>query len=270
MAEHDLIFYEARSTPKVVRKGESPENVPESYGKQTKRRAATEDEEKVIARGDWLRVDESGKKGGEDGYKKTRMKGREHLVHGEIISDTGDLATEAIRRLGLDPDDKGFVGLEIELPAVYKQVLEPEWEYISPVETYVKGYKVNPHITLIYGLLFMAYDHKDLIDGVLKNWYKPNMVVMPEVEAFFSNDGNEAYAAIVLTLGDNEHDLEDLKAANDELRKLPHVNGFPVYKPHITIGYVKDEFAAVAVERLKSVEVRPLRTGELDYGTPGD
>lgn len=77
---HDLIFFEKRSTPKVVSKGQ-PFTAPESYGKQTKRRPATEEEEKIIARGDWVRVDQSGHKGGEDGYKKTRMKGREHLVH---------------------------------------------------------------------------------------------------------------------------------------------------------------------------------------------
>lgn len=85
--QHDLIFFEKRSTPKVVSRGAKFE-APESYGKQTKRRAATEDEEKVIARGDWLRVDEDGKKGGEPGYKKTKMPGREHLVQSEDSDDS--------------------------------------------------------------------------------------------------------------------------------------------------------------------------------------
>lgn len=185
------------------------------------------------------------------------------------MPETDTIARTAISELGHDPDDLGFVGLEIELPAVYKEVLDPAWEYKSPVLQYVKGYDVSPHITLIYGLLFKAHEHRDWIDAVLKDWYKPNLVVMPGVEAFFANDGNEPYAAIVLTLGDNDYDLSQLKQANDELRKLPHVNGFPVYKPHITIGYVKDEFAAVAVQRVESVMTRPLRTGELDYGTAG-
>lgn len=77
---HDLIFFEKRSTPKVIGKGK-PFTAPEGYGKQTKRRPATEEEEKVIARGDWLRVDESGTKGGQPGYKRTKMKGREHLLN---------------------------------------------------------------------------------------------------------------------------------------------------------------------------------------------
>ena len=83
--KHDLIFFEKRSTPKVVSQGQ-PFQAPEAYGKQTKRRPATEAEEKTIARGDWVRVDQSGKKGGEDGYKKTKMKGREHLVHDSDVS----------------------------------------------------------------------------------------------------------------------------------------------------------------------------------------
>jgi len=76
---HDLIFFEKRSTPKVIGRGK-PFIAPKTYGKQTRRRPATPDEEKIIARGDWLRVDQSGNKGGAEGYKKTRMVGREHLV----------------------------------------------------------------------------------------------------------------------------------------------------------------------------------------------
>lgn len=68
-AEHDLIFYLNRNTPKVVARGASPGAVPHGYGPQTKRRPATEEEEKVIARGDWLRVNKGGKKPGEPGYK---------------------------------------------------------------------------------------------------------------------------------------------------------------------------------------------------------
>ncbi len=186
------------------------------------------------------------------------------------MPETNELVVEAIRGIGCDPDNLGFVGLEVDLPEVYHEILEPEWEYISPTLFYAKGYDVNPHITLIYGLLFKAHEHREWIDTILARWYKPGFVVMPEVEAFRGDDGNEAYAAIVLTLGDNEYDLNQLKTANDELRKLPHVNGYPEYKPHVTVGYVKSEFADKAVQRIKDIEVRPFNIGELDYGTPRD
>jgi hypothetical protein len=74
---HDLIFFEKRSTPLVVSKGAAPSsnsNYTEKYGKQTSRRAATAEEEKKIAKGDWVQVDSKGHKSGEDGYKKTQYR----------------------------------------------------------------------------------------------------------------------------------------------------------------------------------------------------
>lgn len=183
------------------------------------------------------------------------------------MPEESNYSREAIERLGLDPDDLGYVGLHVELPPVYKMVIEPEWTYVSPKFDYVKGLDVDPHITLIYGLLFDAKKNQDLIDGVLEKWYQPNVVVFPEVEAFPGDDGHELYNAIVLTLGTNQFDLEQLKEANDQLRRLPHVNGFPVYKPHITIAYVKREFKETAVNRLREIEIRPFRTLDLDYGS---
>lgn len=180
-----------------------------------------------------------------------------------------DFSRAAIDAIGGNPDDLGYVGLEIELPEVYKMELDPEWEYKSPVLQYAKGYDVDPHITLIYGLLFKPNDpeFRPFVDAALKDWMKPNIVLMPGVERFDGDDGNELYSAIVLTLDTNTWDLESLKEANDQLRKLPHVNGFPIYKPHITVGYVLREFADVAVNRLKDIQPRPFHTGDLDYGS---
>lgn len=91
---HDLIFFEKRSTPKVVSKGQKF-RAPESYGKQTRRRPATEEEEKQIANGQWVRVDQSGTKGGQPGYKKTRMKGKQHLLKHSDIQDGNVLVVVA-------------------------------------------------------------------------------------------------------------------------------------------------------------------------------
>jgi hypothetical protein len=74
MSKHDLIFYSKRSTPKVVAQGASPGKVPEGYGKVTKRRAATEKEERVIARGKWVRVDEKARTPSDSDYKVTKYR----------------------------------------------------------------------------------------------------------------------------------------------------------------------------------------------------
>lgn len=74
MAKHDLVFYSKRSTPKVVTKGADPGKVPEGYGKVTKRRAATEQEERVIAKGKWVRVDEKARTPSDSNYKVTKYR----------------------------------------------------------------------------------------------------------------------------------------------------------------------------------------------------
>jgi hypothetical protein len=50
MPVHDLIFYSNRSTPQVVEKGEEAKPK-KGYGDVTKRRTATEEEEKIISTG---------------------------------------------------------------------------------------------------------------------------------------------------------------------------------------------------------------------------
>ena len=71
LAGHSLIWYENRRTPEVVKKGERGEKggAGTAAGKVVKRRDATEEEERMIARGDWVRVTPSGKKPSDPGYK---------------------------------------------------------------------------------------------------------------------------------------------------------------------------------------------------------
>ena len=77
---HDLIFYKNRSTPEVVPRG--AKGNPDSDDVFSSRRQATAEEEEWMRNnpGKWLRVDEKGNKPSSDSYKKTRKKGRAHLV----------------------------------------------------------------------------------------------------------------------------------------------------------------------------------------------
>jgi len=89
-AEHDLLFLENRRTPKVVPRGQRYTPKP-SEGRITKRRHATKDEERVIARDDWLRVNQDGKKPGQPGYMDRRSKVRPQLnavERAEQMADT--------------------------------------------------------------------------------------------------------------------------------------------------------------------------------------
>lgn len=67
-SKHDLVWYENRSTPKVVPSG-SKVDPDESWGKQTKRAPASEADEKAIANGDWVRKSEDGSQSDGTGSK---------------------------------------------------------------------------------------------------------------------------------------------------------------------------------------------------------
>lgn len=62
MAKHRLVWYEGRNTPKVLAAGKKEPSKPTAGSKKkvVKSRAATAEEEKKIAKGQWLRVDKNG------------------------------------------------------------------------------------------------------------------------------------------------------------------------------------------------------------------
>jgi hypothetical protein len=82
---HDLIFLEGRRTPKVVSRGAryTPKR---SEGRIVKRRKANADEERAIARGDWVRVNRDGKKPGQPGYMERRSRVRPQHNGGEVTT----------------------------------------------------------------------------------------------------------------------------------------------------------------------------------------
>lgn len=76
MKRHDLVFFRRRSTPQVVDRGD-PARPKKGYGRQSSRRHATADEEKVIDSGRWLRVDEAGTRPSSSTYKVSRYRTRQ-------------------------------------------------------------------------------------------------------------------------------------------------------------------------------------------------
>ena len=101
-AEHELIWYENRRTPEVVAKGAPGKKggAGTAAGKVVKRRAATEEEERTIARGDWVRVEPGGKKPSDPGYKKAK---RSNIRPQHNESDTEVMAVTEEETDLLDP-----------------------------------------------------------------------------------------------------------------------------------------------------------------------
>jgi hypothetical protein len=127
-AKHDVIFYEGRRTPEVVAKGAKGKKggAGTKAGKVVKRRAATAEEEKAIARGDWLRVNRDGKKPGDGGYMKRKSKIRPQNNSADDVAEYAD-AEEVGDMTDLMVDDAAPDTEATENPLVpWYGVLAPE------------------------------------------------------------------------------------------------------------------------------------------------
>lgn len=174
----------------------------------------------------------------------------------------------AIELCNGDPDNLGAVMLDVELPNAYRLVLDRKWAYHSEVQSYMSGYEGKTHVTVLYGLLFSAMKHADIINNALGDWRAPSILPYYKVSVFrLEDEGNQVSC---LVLKPEERDREwanaEMRDANARLSKLPHVRGFVDYDPHVTIGYVHREFEQEALEELRMISPRPLICGELDFG----
>ena len=107
--------------------------------------------------------------------------------------------------------------------------------YTSKDKSWIKWYvyEKHPHVTLLYGSL--ANVSADMIKTVLSEW-TPDPLTISEVSYFDSPDSEEYYCIIAKV-----SITENLLRARSLLELLPHVNTFPDYKAHITLGYIEKD-----------------------------
>ena len=75
--KHKLVWFTKRSTPMVLPADQpvpGKDERPEGYGDVEGYRKCTEDEEKQIARGDWVRISKDGSKPGDPNYKRSQYR----------------------------------------------------------------------------------------------------------------------------------------------------------------------------------------------------
>ena len=172
---------------------------------------------------------------------------------------------EALKRRGINPATLGCVMLEVE-PIDVRKYVDADWAYfsINPDHQWIDGIQTEHHITLLYGLLENANtikaDVDEVLDGVQfgKTW-------ISNITVFESPYADENYSCIV---GEPHESAMGIRKAHSRLSMLPHVNTYPVYRPHVTLAYVKKEFtnqAKSALQGLKGLVITPMR---LDYGYP--
>lgn len=123
--------------------------------------------------------------------------------------------------------------------------------------------EIEPHTTLLYGLLNNGNVWKDKVDQVLSGW-SMNKVKIQEVSYF---ELPESYAVIALL-----EESDEILDANGRLRLLPNLNTFSEYHPHITLAYInKDTDVDMWVKKLgKIYNGQIVSTTSLNYGDMPD
>ena len=164
--------------------------------------------------------------------------------------------------LGIDFNRLGCVMLDVDpqVPALLRNVVPDAIWYRDP-ERGIPGPETEPHITLLFGLLEPAHAWREHVDALLADWAPPTSVGIHDF-AVFGGPGSP-YDCVVATLGSQP----ELRAANGLLRRLPHVDTFPDYKPHVTVGYVLPGTGKWVAQDLgdKFVGAR-IATRDLNYG----
>lgn len=170
------------------------------------------------------------------------------------MTDTDDLRA----KLGIDTDNLGCVMIRTR-PILYPDKIIPDsfW-YKDPEKPDSYGKEDQPHVTLLYGLLTPAYEQEENVSAVLGDWYAPTYARVTQFITFES----EKYDAVVGTL----YSPREFVDANQRLSKLPHIDTFLPYTPHVTIGYVLKGIGRHVTRELNEWLTRS-HSGMLDVAT---
>lgn len=149
-------------------------------------------------------------------------------------------------RWGLRVPKLGCVMLDVEQLPVVDYVPSEIGGYYSknPDFDWISGFDVRSHITLLYGLIDNAHTIRREIDRVLQGWDSSDIWI-DTLDSFESRIEGEPYSCIVGKVkGDS------LAEAHARLSLLPHINTYPEYKPHVTLGYVYQAHRDAVIDAL--------------------
>jgi 2'-5' RNA ligase len=163
---------------------------------------------------------------------------------GTVASPLSAYKINALQEMGIEVSKLGCVMLDLE-PIDAAAFAPSGWAYYAknPEYKWVKGFEVQSHITLLYGLLKNANTIRWAIDEVLEGW-EPGEIAIDRIGSFPSNLDGEPYACIIGHIRVTAQLLD----AHARLSYLPHIDTFWDYKPHVTLGYVHEKFEQDAIQ----------------------
>lgn len=136
----------------------------------------------------------------------------------------------------VDPSDLGCIMLDVKPLEILSLVDGGEKDLVEVTDRHDHQMgavaEIEPHVTLLYGLLENGNVWKDKVDTVLDDW-KLDTVKIEDVSYFNLPDSYAVIAHIEKTT--------DLLDGHNRLTLLPHINTFSTYKPHMTLAYIKKE-----------------------------
>jgi hypothetical protein len=166
--------------------------------------------------------------------------------------------------LGVDTTRMGCIMLDLESLPNYMRLPEVYGFYDDEMP-WVKGFEPadKPHVTLLYGLLENGTANRHLVDAVLDGWEPSETLTVDRVQ-FFPTPADVPYRPMVLRLDEASHEIA--LDAHHRLSLLPHIDTFPGYKSHITVGYVRKDMISDAPDEPTPYGPFDLQVRGLNYG----
>jgi hypothetical protein len=135
--------------------------------------------------------------------------------------------------------------------------------FIDPEDVYTggddsHGIQENPHLTLLYPIFDgVKYEQvKNVLQSILD---KELVIEINGIDIF----ENEKFDVVKFNVKNNEY----LNKIHNELKsKIPNDDKFEIYKPHITIGYVK---RGTGIKYKKDYK-HSIKTDKITYTSPSE
>ncbi len=124
-----------------------------------------------------------------------------------------------------------FSSVQIDLPQeIAQKVILWGDKNIDDEDLYEFGRELDPHITVFYGL----HNAKSNIVTKVLRGFEHFYVTLGEVSTFTTNDNFDVVKVEVYS--------KELHRMHTMLKRLPHTQKYPDYKPHVTIAYVRKNY----------------------------
>jgi len=174
---------------------------------------------------------------------------------------------EVYKWLGINLNTLGCVMAPLELidePEFVKPYL---YKSPHPERFWIDGWVASKkaHMTLLYGLTNKAQNLYPHIEKVLEGWHLDS-VDLNHIDYFPCPYPDENYWCIIAHIEISDALLE----GRQRLCLLPHINTFPTYKPHMTLGYIQcnEEKRDEIIKQTSNLlfHLKKKKTGTLDVG----